>query len=101
MRVFAHPLRLDGSGGIATVEQGSLAEAAQSALAVAATPLGERPLAPQFGLPDPVGAGVDADTLTAAIGISEPDLLVTEVFITGPDVNGLQTVTVQVAWQED
>lgn len=101
MRVFAHPLRLDGSGSIATVEQWSVAEAAQCALAVVATVVGERPMAPQFGIPDPAGVGVDADTLSASIGISEPDLVVTEVDIIGPGADGRQTVTMQVAWDEE
>lgn len=83
MRVFAHPLRIDAGGSFATVEQGGTAQAGQLAKAVVATFVGERPLAPDFGIPDPTGKGVGADSIIAAMGICEPDLEVVGAEIDG------------------
>ena len=47
MRVFAHPLRLDSEGAVATVEQWSPMQAAQVAVGIVSTFAGERELAPQ------------------------------------------------------
>ena len=40
MRLFAHPLRLDNAGAIATVEQGSAVHAQQLTIAIVSTHLG-------------------------------------------------------------
>ena len=40
MRVFAHPLRLDSEGAVATVDQGSLLHAQQLAIGIVSTFLG-------------------------------------------------------------
>ena len=100
MRVFSHPLRLDGSGSFATVVQGSTQHAGQCAAAVCSTIIGERTLAPQFGVTDPIGVGVNPDELAAALSICEPDIDLIGVEIdTGP--GNQQTVTVTVAWNEE
>jgi hypothetical protein len=96
MRVLAHPLRLDGSGSIATIDQGSTMQAAQLAQAVVSTVTGERELAPDFGIPDPTGVGVSAETLLAAMAVCEPDLTLVEVEIAGAEQ---QDVTLTVAWE--
>lgn len=96
MRVLAHPFRLDGSGAVATVEQGSLIHAAQLAQAVVATVVGERELAPDFGIPDPTGRGVSVEGIVAAIGICEPDLTVVSVEVDGGEQ---QDVSITVAWE--
>ena len=101
LRVFAHPLRLDGSGNVATVEQWSVQQAQQVGLAIVATVIGERPLAPLFGISDPVGVGVEYDQIAAAVDICEPDLLLVGATFDGPDTDGRQDVTVTVAWRTD
>jgi hypothetical protein len=101
LRVFSHPFRLDGNGAVATVEQWSDQQAQQVGLAICATTIGERPLAPLFGISDPVGAGVEYDALAAAVDVCEPDLLLVGADIDGPDTDGRQTVTVTVAWRTD
>ena len=97
MRVLAHPLRIDSSGAIATVEQGSLAQAAHLAQAVASTVVGERQLAPDFGIPDPTGVGVTAEALIAAVGLAESDIEVVDVDLSGGEE---QKVVLTVAWVE-
>ena len=100
MAVLAHPLRLDGNGRMAVVQQGSAAQAAQLAVAICSTFTQERPLAPDFGIVDPVGTGLNAGEIRAAVALGEPDLTVTDVTITGP-TDHRQTVVVTVAWADE
>lgn len=99
MRVLAHPLRLDGSGGFATVPQGSAAHAQQLAVAVVSTLIGERDLAPDFGIFDPVAVGLSWAEVVAAMSICEPDLTVTDVAISQD--GDRQDVAVTVAWNTE
>ncbi len=98
MRVFAHPLRLDNDGAIATVEQGSLLQAQQLAIGIVSTFLSERPLAPDFGIFDPVAVGTSTAEVTAAVDLCEPDLRVVDVTIR--QVDDQQQVAVTVAWDD-
>lgn len=98
VRVFAHPLRLDGDGQIATVEQGSNDQAQQLAIGIVSTFLGERLLAPDFGIFDPVAVGTSTAEVTAAVDLCEPDLTVLGVEVT--QTGGRQAVDVTVAWDE-
>ena len=100
MRLFAHPLRLDNAGAIATVEQGSAVHAQQLTIAIVSTHLGERPLAPDFGVMDPVGVGVSAAEAAAAVALGEPDLEVIGVTVS-PTVESRQPVQVSVRWIEE
>ena len=99
MRVFSHPLRLDGDGQMATVEQGSDRHAQQLAIGIVSTFLTERPLAPDFGIFDPVAVGTSRAEIAAAVDLCEPDLRVVDTAIRTTD--GRQTVTVTVAWRND
>lgn len=99
MRVLGFPLRI-ASGGFATVEQWSDAEAAMTAAAVVATRLRERPLAPDFGCMDPIGVGVSAPEVSAAVALSEPDLEVTGVAVS-PVSDSRQPVRVSVVWRQE
>ncbi len=100
MRVLAHPFRLDGSGGVATVEQWSQAQAGQLVQGILSTIVGERPLAPAFGVDDPAGRGLGEDEIVAAVDLCEPDIEVLGVEVDGP-ASGVQTVEVAVAWRDD
>lgn len=96
MRVFAHPLRIDNDGAFATVEQGSVRQAQQLAIGIVSTTIGERPLAPDFGIFDPVAVGTSRAEIIAAVDLCEPDLRVVDVAITQDE--GRQDVAVTVAW---
>ena len=100
MKVLAHPLRLDGNGSFAVVEQGGPPQAQQLALAIHSTFTQERPLAPDFGIVDPVGTGLTAGEVRAAVALCEPDLTVLDVTITGP-TDHRQRVVVTVAWADE
>lgn len=99
MRVFAHPLRLDSEGAFATIDQGSVRQAQELAIAIVSTFLDERPLAPDFGIFDPVAVGTSQAEVTAAVDLCEPDLRVVGVDISQSE--GRQRVNVTVAWDDD
>lgn len=99
-RVFSHPFRLDGSGAVATVEQWSLQQAQEVGAAIVATTIGERVLAPVFGITDPVIAGVEYDQVAAAVDLCEPDLQLLSATFDGP-TDSRQVVTLTVAWRTD
>jgi len=99
VRVFAHPLRM-AAGAVATVEQGSVAQAQQLAVAIVSTAVNERALAPDFGIFDPVAVGTSPTEVVAAVDLCEPDLTVTDVRV-GSDGTGRQRVDVSVQWNEE
>ena len=93
---LSHPFRIAGSAAV-TVPEGSERLAAELAGAVLATTQGERGLAPQWGIPDPVGKAVDGDELAGWIEINEPELEVSSVVL-APNSNGTTEVKVTVNW---
>ena len=99
MRVLSFPLRLDGEGAFASVEQWSDIQAQQTAQHIVSTDIGERALAPQFGIPNPIGFGVSEEQVRQAVSLCEPDLEVTDVDIDLTDSR--QSVSVAVRWRDD
>lgn len=99
MRLMSHPLRLDADGQIVTIEDGSKRHAAELAGIVLNTYAGERPLAPEYGIQDPIGGNVSAETLAAAVTRSEPELNVTAIDLTTTDA-GTAKLSVAVEWAE-
>lgn len=68
----ALPIRLLPSGNLATVEQDSVAEVAQSVRVLLVTHPGERLQDPELGTPDPVFDGLDGEEVTALLAEQEP-----------------------------
>lgn len=99
MRILSHPLRLDSSGAIVTIDDGSDRHAAELAGVIAATGIGERGLAPEYGLSDPSGSSVSPDVVAAAISRCEPELTVTSVDV-DPLTSQTATVRLSVTWAE-
>lgn len=97
MRVLSFPLRLDGSGGFATVEQGSARHAAEIAQVAASVRHGERPLSPLYGSMAPEG-GMSLAMVAAGIEASEPGLVVREI---DQDItaNGSASLRLAVHWE--
>lgn len=91
--VLSFPFRALPSGSVATVEQGSSDESAELLAALVVTRLGERPLVPGFGTPDPLFTDIDYADVSSAAAIFGPNVSVTgvEVVYTGP---GTQDVTI-------
>jgi hypothetical protein len=92
---LAWPFRLDGSR-FRQVEQDSLEDVTQAVHAVAVTPRGARPLAPDVGVDDPTfGPGIVPARLAADLEAAHP-LAVVAVDVGEPDAAGVQQVTVHV-----
>lgn len=100
MRVISHPFRVDSNGRVVTVEQYSPRQAAELTGAVIATVAGERGLAPEYGLKDPIGLGVDGEQVAATVEFCEPDVAVLAVDVAG-DSEGFITVKTNVEWAEE
>lgn len=56
--ILSFPFRLDPTGRAATVQPGSDAETDEAIAVLVLTMLGERPMSPQYGIPDPAFAGL-------------------------------------------
>jgi phage baseplate assembly protein W len=99
MRALSHPVRFDSAGAMVTLDDGSDLQAAQLAGAIISTGIGERSLAPEYGLLDPSGAQVSQDLIAAAVSRCEPELSVTAVSV--DSMNGdSASVSISVIWDE-
>lgn len=67
-RHLAFPIALGADGRLATLEQDSPAEVAQSVALLLATQPGERAAVPDYGYPSPLGRGVDAAEVAELVG---------------------------------
>lgn len=96
---ISHPFRRGRDGALVTVAEGSLALAAQLAGHVLATRPGERPLAPQYGLGDPVADALDPVEVAHAVQWCEPEVAVVDVRLSADGDRTL--VEVDVTWAEE
>lgn len=80
-RILSHPFRLAINGTIATVEQQSEAADTEQLAIVALTVLGERPLAPGFGISDPTYATVEPGEVVASAAVYGPAVTIRTIDI--------------------
>lgn len=69
---LAFPIRVTGSGALATVDKDSTADVVQSVGLLLDTRPGERRSVPEYGLPDPVFGGLNVTELAQLITEWEP-----------------------------
>lgn len=98
MRTISHPMRLDSAGAVVTIEDDSARAAAELAGHVISCLVGERALAPGYGVPDPA-TGVNAEVLAAAITACEPEIEATAVQVVDAGA-GTVRVQVDVEWSQ-
>jgi hypothetical protein len=98
MRALTHPLRLDSSGAMSTVDESSDRFAGQLAGVVLATGAGERPLAPEYGLADPTATVISLSVIAATVSRCEPDLTVRDITSTTTDDQAV--VALSVTWAD-
>lgn len=65
--VLSFPFRLDRQGHVATTERGSDAEVEEALAVMTMTVTGERPLTPDFGVPDPTFNGLTLSDVAAGV----------------------------------
>lgn len=95
---LAHPFRLDSAGSVAIVPQGGKRHALEIVRHIVSCRQGERPLAPVWGIADPLADGVDEADVRAAIDLCEPDIVVSGVTLTPRDGTDLDIV-IDAAWR--
>jgi len=91
--VLSYPVRLLPSGRIATVEQDSTDHYRELLVALALTRLGERPLVPAFGIPDPAFEGIDLASVATGAAIFGPPVTIDDVTVT-VESESVQSVTI-------
>jgi hypothetical protein len=96
---LAHPFRIDSNGSAVTLEQGSARHAAETCGHIVSCEAGERPLAPLWGLMDPVGTRINPDEIRATIGYAEPALVVARVEVAESNDNTV-AVDIDVDWAD-
>lgn len=80
--ILSHPFRVLGNGEVAAVEQTSDQANAEQVGVLILTRLGERPMAPGFGITDPVFSTLDPAELAAALEMYGPDVNVNDISTT-------------------
>lgn len=78
-KIISHPFRLNLNGAVATVVQDSEQADREQIAVLVLTKRGERPMAPGFGITDPVFNRVDAGEVTAGVALYGPPVTITEV----------------------
>jgi hypothetical protein len=92
-QVLSYPFRVGPAGQIATVEQGTPQANGELIEVLVLTHIGERPLAPGFGVTDPLFGVIEPTEVAAGIGAYGPDVTLNEVSATQADS---QTVRIQI-----
>lgn len=92
--MISHPMRLDSTGAVVTMDDDSDRAAAELAGHVLSTRTGERPLAPGYGLLE-----VDPATVAGSVAFCEPEIRLSAVAVSeaGPGRVGIR---VDVEWSE-
>lgn len=80
--LLAHPLRLRSDGTLATVEADTDDHYAQDIAVTIGTHVGERPLVPAFGLPDPTFDRLRIAELSAQVATWGPPVAIVDVATT-------------------
>jgi len=93
-RALSFPMRLDSTGAVVTMDDGSDRAAAEIAGHVVSTLTGERSLGPEYGLPE-----VSADLVAGAIDWCEPEIRATSVSVV-PVSPGRAGIRVTVEWSD-
>lgn len=96
MQLLAYPFRLTSTGSPATVAQGSDADLSQQVACLLLTRVGERKLAPGFGLNDLNERGISPTEIRAQVTARIPGIRAVDVAVDGTHLDGgQQNITVQ------
>lgn len=70
---LSFPFRLTPTGSVATVVRGSDAEVEEAIAVLCLTSIGERPMRPTYGVPDPAFAGLHVGDVQVGLDEHGPD----------------------------
>lgn len=99
MQLISHPMRLDSAGAVVSIPDDSARAAAELAGHVVSCLLGERPLAPIYGVQEAAMSGVSATVVASAIALCEPEITVTAISVTDTAMDRVR-VQVDVEWSQ-
>ena len=93
---ISYPFRLTPTGSVATVVPGSDAEIDEAIAVLCLTNLGERPMRPTFGVPDPTFAGVHVGDVQVGLDEHGP----TGVTVVGVETNPVSNTqsVAEISW---
>lgn len=95
--ILQFPFHITPAGNAAVIPQGGEEEAGQTITVIVSTVLGERPMAPNFGIPDPMFVGLDtADVATVLADHDLTHIEVEEVVVEWPQERVQQA---EVRWR--
>ena len=92
-------MRLDSSGAVVTVDDYSPRAAAELAGHVVSCLLGERSLAPLYGMPEPVLGQIAEEQVAAAVAVCEPEVTVTSAGVADAGESRVR-IQVDVEWSQ-
>lgn len=95
--ILRYPFNITPAGNAAVIPQGGEQEAGQTVLVIVSTVLGERPMAANFGIPDPAFVGLEtADVATVLNDHGLTHIEVDEVIVEWPQEAAQQA---EVRWR--
>jgi hypothetical protein len=94
--MLSFPVRLTPTGSLATVEEGSDAAIEEAIASLCLTPIGERPMRPTYGVPDPAFAGLHVGDVQVGLDEHGPEG-VTVLSVTSTPHNNTQEVA-DIRW---
>lgn len=98
---IAFPFKITGSGTVATVAYGSDAEVEQAIAALALTRLGERPMEPDFGTPDPLMGELTSSDIQVGLDSYGPDGIIIASVTSTPSPQSENQSLVAVDWHRE
>lgn len=96
---MAFPFHVGTDGAVQTVEPGTDADVDQAIVMLVQTTLGERPLAPGYGIPDPAFNGVSAGDLQVGLDEYGPAGITIDEVTRDPQTQTTERMTVR--WSRD
>lgn len=97
MDVLAFPFRFQANSAVALVEQGSEAHLAQQAFQFVNTRVNELPLAPTYGLEDPIFRIVEKGEIITGLSVFHPDIDIVSVDVRFSDTEGTYYIGIEFA----
>ena len=99
--ILSFPFRLDPRGYVATTPYGSDREVDEAIAILVQTDIGERPLSPEFGIPDPAGLGINEGDIQTGLDTFGPEN-VTITTVTQTPINDTQSeAKIEWDWSND
>lgn len=99
-RLISFPFRLDTTGGVATLDQGSDTEIDEQIAVAALTRPGERIQAPTFGIADPAFVGFEVGALQRHCDDFGPDVDIRSIDVRHP-LDGREEVAIEWERREE